>query len=120
MKTALAERTPRGIPKDISPEESRLWHALQDVTDPEYPMSIIEMGLIYGLRKEGSTAHVNLTFTAMGCPCMEFIVSDIRERLLQEADVDNVEIEIVWDPPWTRKRLTAKGIEKLKSWGVSA
>lgn len=100
--------------------EQQLWQALEDVEDPEYPISVVDMGLIYGLRRDGHTVHLQLTFTAMGCPCMEFIISDIRERLLQEENVDNVEMEIVWDPPWTRQRLSEKGIEKLKIWGVAA
>jgi len=102
-----------------SPAELRLWQALESVQDPEYPVSVVDMGLIYSLQHHGRRAAVQLTFTSMGCPCMEFIIGDIRERLLQEPDVDEVDLEIVWDPPWTRKRLTARAIEKLKSWGVA-
>lgn len=103
-----------------SPEEAPLWQALEEVHDPEFPVSVLDMGLIYGLKKKGATAHVQLTFTSMGCPCMEFILADIRERLLAEADIDEVTIDIVWDPPWTRKNLSPKAVEKLRSWGVSA
>jgi metal-sulfur cluster biosynthetic enzyme len=101
-----------------SPETQSLWTALQDVTDPEFPVSIVDMGLIYGLQREGETARVQLTFTAMGCPCMDFIVQDIRERLLQEPDVSAVQMEIVWDPPWTKSRLTEKGRERLQRLGM--
>lgn len=100
--------------------EQRLWQALEEVEDPEYPISVVDMGLIYGLQWDGRTAHLQLTFTAMGCPCMEFIIGDIRERLLQEDGVEQVEMEIVWDPPWTRQRLSVKGIEKLRTWGIAA
>jgi metal-sulfur cluster biosynthetic enzyme len=101
-------------------DERRLWQALEEVEDPEYPISVVDMGLIYGLQRRGRQVQLQLTFTAMGCPCMEFIIGDIRERLLQEDDVDEVEMEIVWDPPWTRQRLSEKGIEKLKTWGIAA
>lgn len=104
---------------EASSSERRLWQALEEVTDPEYPVSVVDMGLIYGLRQEGGRADVRLTFTSMGCPCMEFIIGDIRERLLQEDDVDEVTLEIVWDPPWTRQRLSERAIEKLKTWGVT-
>jgi len=104
---------------DASPDELRLWHALEEVEDPEWPISVVDMGLIYGLAYHDGQVDIQLTFTAMGCPCMEFIIGDIRERLLQEADVQDVSMEIVWDPPWTRQRLTEKGIEKLKKWGIS-
>ncbi len=56
----------------------------------------------------------------MGCPAMEFIMDDIRERLLKEADVHEVQFEIVWDPVWTKARLTEEGIEIMRTWGVSA
>jgi metal-sulfur cluster biosynthetic enzyme len=102
-----------------SPDERRLWQALEEVTDPEYPVSVVDMGLIYGLQHEKRRASVQLTFTSMGCPCMEFIIGDIRERLLAEPDVDEVTLEIVWDPPWTRRRLSDKAIEKMKTWGIS-
>jgi metal-sulfur cluster biosynthetic enzyme len=101
-------------------DELRLWQALEEVEDPEWPISVVDMGLIYGLAYANGRADIKLTFTAMGCPCMEFIIGDIRQRLLQEQDVDEVAMEIVWDPPWTRKRLTAKGLEKLRSWGIVA
>ena len=66
------------------------------------------------------TAQVDMTFTSMGCPCMEYITFDIRERLLQEPNINQVDLQIVWDPPWTSKQLTAKGREQLKKWGVAA
>ena len=105
--------------QEASPQEARLWQALEEVQDPEFPLSVVDMGLIYRLRVQDRKAQVELTFTAMGCPCMEFILADVRQRLLQEPHVDEVSIEIVWDPPWTRQRLSQRGIEKLKSWGVT-
>jgi len=101
-------------------DELRLWQALEEVEDPEWPISVVDMGLIYDLAFANGAADLKLTFTAMGCPCMEFIIGDIRERLMREPGVLSVEMEIVWDPPWTRKRLSQKGIEKLKKWGISA
>jgi metal-sulfur cluster biosynthetic enzyme len=103
-----------------TPDELRLWQALEEVEDPEWPISVVDMGLIYGLAYAQGRVDIKLTFTAMGCPCMEFIIGDIRQRLLEEQDVRQVAMEIVWDPPWTRKRLTAKGLKKLRSWGIVA
>ena len=103
-----------------SPAEATIWHALDEVEDPEYPVSVVDMGLIYGVRVNNRIAEIDLSFTSMGCPCMEFIIEDIRARLLQEtAVIDDVNLQIVWDPPWTRKRLTEKGAEKLKQWGIA-
>ena len=97
-----------------------LWDALREITDPELPISIVDMGLIVDLKQHADTVDLKLTFTAMGCPAMDFIMDDIRERLLQEPGVQHVNIEIVWDPVWTKARLTEEGIEIMRTWGVSA
>ena len=97
-----------------------LWDALREVTDPEIPISIVDMGLIVSLVEQDGVVQIQLTFTAMGCPAMDFIMEDIRARLLQEPGVHEVRIEIVWDPVWTKARLTEDGIEILRTWGVSA
>lgn len=97
-----------------------LWDALRDVTDPEIPISVVDMGLIVDLAQEGGMVRVKLTFTAMGCPATEFIMDDIRERLLREPGVEEVRIEVVWDPVWTKARLSEEGVEIMRSWGISA
>ena len=58
-----------------------LWDALREVTDPEIPISVVDMGLIVDLQQQDGRVALKLTFTAMGCPAMEFIMDDIRERL---------------------------------------
>jgi metal-sulfur cluster biosynthetic enzyme len=55
----------------------------------------------------------------MGCPASEFIIADVRERLLAEPGVRDVEVRVVWDPPWTSKRMTQQGREALEAWGLS-
>lgn len=97
-----------------------LWDALRDVTDPEIPISVVDMGLIVDLKQHDEIVEVKLTFTAMGCPAMEFIMDDIRDRLLREPDVEQVNIEIVWEPVWTKARLSEEGIEIMRTWGISA
>ena len=100
--------------------EARLWEALTEVEDPEIPISVVGMGLIVDLAYDAGVVDVKLTFTAMGCPAMEFIQDDIRERLLQEEDVDEVRIEIVWDPVWTRKMIREEARDKMRSLGIVA
>ena len=97
-----------------------LWDALREVMDPEIPISVVDMGLIVYLQWHDKTVDLKLTFTAMGCPAMEFIMDDIRERLLRESGVQQVNIAIVWDPVWTNARLSEEGIEIMRSWGISA
>ena len=102
--------------------EARLWRALQDVEDPEIPVSVVGMGLIVSLayREEEQAVDLELTFTAMGCPAMDFIQDDIRDRLLREPDVDDVRIEVVWDPVWTRSRIREDARATMRRLGIVA
>lgn len=97
-----------------------LWDALREVMDPELPISVVDMGLIVALTCQAGLVDLKLTFTALGCPAMDFIMDDIRARLLQEPDVCEVRIEVVWDPVWTKARLTEDGIETMRFWGVAS
>lgn len=99
----------------------RARRALYEVSDPEFPISLVDLGLIYGVEAEEKAGRVRvlLSFTATACPCMDFITWDVRERLLQEPDVTEVEIEIVWDPPWTTDRISERGRRIMRRAGVS-
>ncbi|HSG81620.1 MAG TPA: metal-sulfur cluster assembly factor [Gemmatimonadota bacterium] len=97
-----------------------VWVWLRDVMDPELPISIVDMGLVYDVRVDGSRVQIDMTFTATACPCADFIMDDMRTRLLKESSCDDVRINIVWDPPWTNERLSPEGRELLRAYGVSA
>ena len=102
--------------------ESRLWLALREVEDPEIPISVVGMGLIVSLAWSADERAVDLelTYTAMGCPATEFIEGDIRDRLLQEPEVDEVRIEVVWDPVWTRSRIREEARATMRRLGIVA
>jgi metal-sulfur cluster biosynthetic enzyme len=99
--------------------QDRVWSALAEIDDPEMPVNLVDLGVIYGVAVGEGTVRVRLTFTAMGCPASDMITSDIRERLLEEPGVRDVVIDVVWDPPWSSERLTPDGREALRSWGLS-
>ena len=101
--------------------EARLWEALRGVEDPEIPVSVVGMGLIVSLDyvPEDRRADLRITFTAMGCPAMEFIEDDIRCALLADPDVDEVALEVVWDPVWTKDRIRAVARSKMRSLGIA-
>jgi phenylacetate-CoA oxygenase PaaJ subunit len=96
------------------------WSVLDEVLDPELPVSLVDLGLIYGVEREGDTTVVRLTYTATACPCMEFIRQDVRDRLELEPWIEEVRLEEVWDPPWTTELITPRGREQLRSLGVGA
>jgi metal-sulfur cluster biosynthetic enzyme len=91
--------------------------ALKEVLDPEYPISLVDLGLIRGVEVDGCTAKVKLTYTCMGCPATDMIQDDIRDRLLQMEGIEEVEIEEVWDS-WSRKNISKKGLIQLQKVGV--
>ena len=97
----------------------RIWLALAEINDPEMPVNLVDLGLIYGLTVDGGRVCVSLTFTAMGCPASDMILGDIRERLLAEPGIEDVDLDLVWDPPWTSARLSAEGRDALRAWGLS-
>lgn len=101
-------------------ESEPLWAALREVRDPELPVSLVDLGLVYAIRAGDGIVEVDLTFTATACPCMDFIREDITERLMKEPDVREVRIREVWDPPWTTDRITPEGRRQLRSCGVAA
>jgi metal-sulfur cluster biosynthetic enzyme len=99
----------------ITAEEVR--DALREVFDPEYPISLVDLGLIRGVEVEGSKAKIKLTYTCMGCPAMDMIQDDVSDRLLEMEGIDEVDIEVVWET-WSRKDITPLGRKQLKDVGV--
>ncbi|HET6660557.1 MAG TPA: metal-sulfur cluster assembly factor [Rubrobacter sp.] len=99
----------------IRAEEAR--DALREVFDPEYPVSLVDLGLIRGVEVEGAKAKIKLTFTCMGCPAMDMIQDDVSDRLLEMDGIDEVDIEVVWET-WSRKDITPLGRKQLKDVGV--
>jgi len=83
------------------------------------PVNLVDLGLIYGVEVGEGTVRLRLTFTAMGSPATDMIMGDIRTRLLAEPGVDDVVIDVVWDPPWSATRLTPEGRDALRAWGLS-
>lgn len=98
----------------------RLWAALEDVEDPEIPVSVVDMGLVVALDYDAASkrASLKITYTAMGCPAMEMIQDDIRARLLRENGVERVDIEVVWDPVWTAERLSERARRNMRDIGL--
>ena len=100
--------------------EKRVWQALEGVTDPELPVSIVDMGMVYDVSiEETNTVTVDITFTSIGCPGMEMIFDDIRAAIGEIEGVGGVEISVVWSPPWTKARLTERGRTLLRASGLS-
>jgi len=84
-----------------------IMEALEQVIDPELGIDIINLGLVYGVDvDENGDVLVTMTLTAMGCPLAATIQQDVRAALMPIEGVNNVDVNIVWDPPWTKDRLS--------------
>lgn len=113
---------PSNLPEPPSAVVARVWEALRTIEDPEIPVSLVDMGLIVsvGYEPAARTAALQVTFTAMGCPAMDMIQDDIRQRLLRDPAIDAVELQVVWDPAWTRERLSASARATMRELGIAA
>jgi FeS assembly SUF system protein len=100
------------ITEGISAPDQRALHekivaALQTVFDPEIPLNIYDLGLIYKLAIDPANAvNVQMTLTAPGCPVAGSIVAEVKRKIEAIPEVPKVDVVLVWDPPWTRDRLT--------------
>jgi FeS assembly SUF system protein len=81
--------------------------ALSEVFDPEIPVNIYELGLIYDIIIDHSrTVGIRMTLTAPACPAAQFLPGEVKQRIAKIPEVTDVKVDIVWDPPWDRDRMS--------------
>ena len=80
--------------------------ALKDVIDPELGVNVVDLGLVYGVNVDERSIVIDMTLTAPGCGMGEFLVQDIREKLLQVPNVTDVNVELTFDPPWNQDMMS--------------
>jgi probable FeS assembly SUF system protein SufT len=97
--------------------EHLVWEALKTCYDPEIPVNIVDLGLIYDMRispeGDGSRVDVKMTLTAQGCGMGASIAADARMKLLGLPGVSDADVQVVWDPPWTPQMISAEGKARL-------
>ncbi len=81
--------------------------------DPEIPLNIVDLGLIYRVEVHEGDVEVDMTLTAQGCPSHTEISRNVRTTLATMPGVQNVKVNVVWDPPWTPQRISQEGRKKL-------
>ena len=93
--------------------------SLKQCMDPEVPLNIVEMGLIYGIDvAENDDVNIKMTMTTQGCPLHETLVSDATRFVKKVPGVNNVNIDIVWDPPWSMDKMSEEAKIKIKNMGA--
>jgi probable FeS assembly SUF system protein SufT len=99
-------------------DEAQVLRALKKVFDPEIPVNVVDLGLIYDLQLHslaagGSTVNVQMTLTAPGCGMGQIIASDVKRRIESLPGVAEAHVEVVWEPPWNPQRISPVGRAKL-------
>ena len=92
--------------------------SLKQCMDPEVPLNIVEMGLIYGIDvAENNDVNIKMTMTTQGCPLHETLVQDATRYVKKVPGVNNVNVDIVWDPPWSMDKMSEEAKIKMKNMG---
>jgi probable FeS assembly SUF system protein SufT len=107
-----APAPPRAAPGAL--DETQVWDVLKTCYDPEIPVNIVDLGLVYDMRIEklpdgAHRVNVKMTLTAPGCGMGSVIAADAQQKLLMLDAVREASVEIVWDPPWHQSMITAEG-----------
>ena len=100
----------------VNPDQIR--DSLMQCMDPEVPLSIVDMGLIYGIDEtDNNDVNIKMTMTTKGCPLHDTMVDDVKRYAKKVSGVNNVDVEIVWDPPWTMDKMSDEAKAKMKTMG---
>jgi phenylacetate-CoA oxygenase PaaJ subunit len=99
--------------------ERRVWDALYGIEDPEMPISIADLGLLYGVSVAGGHAIVDMTLTYTGCPARKMLTEEVENVVGAVAGVESVDLRLVWSPPWSLEMVTDQGRADLREFGLS-
>jgi len=99
--------------------EAAVRAAIAQVRDPEYDLSIVDLGLIYDVRKADGGWRIAMTFTSIGCPATEMLIDDVKAAVKDVDGGAEVEVDVVWSPPWNADRISARGKQVLAMYGVA-
>ena len=98
--------------------EDQVRNSLKQCMDPEVPLSIVDMGLIYGIDiSENNDVNIKMTMTTQGCPLHETMVDDVKRYTKKVSGVNSVNVDIVWDPPWTMDKMSDEAKAMMNKMG---
>ncbi len=97
----------------VTVTESQVLESLKDCYDPEIPVNLVDLGLIYGITIVDDWVGVKMTLTSPGCPASTMISEQVKERVKKVPGVGDVDVRIVWQPEWTPARMTDEARNKL-------
>jgi len=100
--------------------EAEILEALKVVRDPEIPVNVVDLGLIYNVDVgEDGVVDIDMTLTSMGCPVQDMIQADAELAAMKVEGVRRVNVEFVWSPPWSTDKMTEDGKKQMRMFGLS-
>ena len=100
----------------MAPDKETILDALKQVYDPEIPVDIVNLGLVYEVTVDGERVDIKMTTTAPGCPMGNFIAAAAERAIRRLETVEEVHVELVYDPPWNMEMVSEDGRRAL-GWG---
>ena len=86
--------------------KNKIIDEIRTIYDPEIPVNIYELGLIYDIEVSGKKAKIKMTLTTPNCPVAESLPKEVKESAMQVEEIDEVDLELVWDPPWNKDMMS--------------
>ena len=86
--------------------KEKIINEIRKIYDPELPVNIYELGLIYDIQVKGNKAEIKMTLTTPNCPVAESLPKEVKEGAMQVEGINDVDLQLVWDPPWTKDMMS--------------
>ena len=86
--------------------KEKIINEIRKIYDPELPVNIYDLGLIYNIKVTGNKAEIKMTLTTPNCPVAESLPKEVKEGALQVDEIDDVDLQLVWDPPWSKDMMS--------------
>lgn len=96
-----------------------VWEALRTVQDPELPLSVVDLGLIYDVAVGAGHADITMTLTYSGCPAKDIIIGDIKRAVYGVEGIEEITVDTVYHPTWDYDRITERGRKELNEYGIA-
>ncbi len=116
-QAANQEKAQKDEEMKSAPLMEQIWHQLKQVYDPEIPVDIVNLGLVYDCtvddKEDKKVVNVKMTLTAPGCGMGPAIAADAQARIMTVEEIEDARVELVWDPPWNQDMITEEGKMKL-------
>ena len=93
--------------------KEQVYEALQECYDPEIPVNIVDLGLVYDVEIDGGKVAVKMTLTAPGCGMGTMIAADAKQRIIALEGVQDATVDLVWDPPWNPSMINEEAKQRL-------